>query len=254
MSARSGSLRWLICRLPKQPVDGLGILLSDCDRRPLLCTGFRGPDVGGRCWDRGMSAIAHPPRHLVSRTVARLHAELDQIVDASTWSMDPVETRSTLVALTRLKAQVSGARSQGRGACRRPSGRRGRGCDEHGVLVGAPDEDDASRRTPGGEARARPGGPPGDARGTRRRRGARGPGARHRDGSRRAARRPRPRPGGPGRGTPRRRSSAPRRHAPCKLLGQRLLEVVAPDAGRRPRGKAARTRGSAGSSGLSGSR
>ena len=55
------------------------------------------------------ATTAHPPFHAVARAVARMHAELDDIADASTWSMDPEETRATLVELTRLAARVGEA-------------------------------------------------------------------------------------------------------------------------------------------------
>jgi hypothetical protein len=53
-----------------------------------------------------MTAIA-TPRHRVSVAVAHAHTELDTVVDASMWSMDPAETASTLVAVTRLKARLA---------------------------------------------------------------------------------------------------------------------------------------------------
>ena len=53
-----------------------------------------------------MTATAHPT-HRVSVAVAHVHAELDTVTDVPLWSMDPAETASTLVELTRLKAQVT---------------------------------------------------------------------------------------------------------------------------------------------------
>ncbi|MGY2701297.1 DUF222 domain-containing protein [Nocardioides sp. HB32] len=52
-----------------------------------------------------MTAIA-TPRHRVSVATAHLHAELDAVADASVWSMDPVETGQTLVALQRAEARL----------------------------------------------------------------------------------------------------------------------------------------------------
>ena len=54
-----------------------------------------------------MSAIPHPPRHAIARAVARIRAELADQVDASVWSMDPDETRDTLVRLTELEAGIA---------------------------------------------------------------------------------------------------------------------------------------------------
>jgi hypothetical protein len=53
-----------------------------------------------------MTAIA-TPRHRVSVAVAHAHVELDEVVDSSMWSMDPAETATTLVAVTRLEARVA---------------------------------------------------------------------------------------------------------------------------------------------------
>src|SRR3954451_24513201 len=53
-----------------------------------------------------MTAIA-TPRHRVSVAVAHAHTELDAVADASMWSMDPAETASTLVEVTRLKAKLA---------------------------------------------------------------------------------------------------------------------------------------------------
>src|SRR4051794_11049506 len=53
-----------------------------------------------------MTAIA-TPTHRVSVAIAHAHTELDAVVDASMWSMDPAETASTLVEVTRLKAKVA---------------------------------------------------------------------------------------------------------------------------------------------------
>src|SRR5689334_5966417 len=52
-----------------------------------------------------MTAIA-TPRHRVSVATAYVHAELDAVVDASVWSMDPLETAATLVALVRAEARL----------------------------------------------------------------------------------------------------------------------------------------------------
>ena len=53
-----------------------------------------------------MTAIA-TPRHRVSVAVARAHADLDPVADASVWSMDPAETKTTLVEVTRLESRVA---------------------------------------------------------------------------------------------------------------------------------------------------
>ncbi|GAA1146968.1 HNH endonuclease signature motif containing protein [Nocardioides aquiterrae] len=47
------------------------------------------------------------PRHRISVAVAHAHAELDTVTDASVWSMTPEETRTTLVEITRLKARAA---------------------------------------------------------------------------------------------------------------------------------------------------
>jgi len=46
------------------------------------------------------------PRHRVAVTTAWLRAEVDGLGDASLWSMTADEAASTLVELTRLRAQV----------------------------------------------------------------------------------------------------------------------------------------------------
>ena len=53
-----------------------------------------------------MTALAQP-RHVVSRAVAALETTLDEITDASLWSMDPDETAATLVHLTQVAARVA---------------------------------------------------------------------------------------------------------------------------------------------------
>ncbi|MGY2701135.1 hypothetical protein [Nocardioides sp. HB32] len=52
-----------------------------------------------------MTAIA-TPRHRVGVATEHVHAELDAVADASVWSMDPVETGQTLVALQRAEARL----------------------------------------------------------------------------------------------------------------------------------------------------
>jgi hypothetical protein len=52
-----------------------------------------------------MTAMA-TPRHRVSAATAQMRAIADTVTDASVWSMNYGETRSTLVELSRLKAQV----------------------------------------------------------------------------------------------------------------------------------------------------
>src|SRR6478609_268543 len=46
------------------------------------------------------------PRHRVASATAQMRSVADSVVDASVWSMDAAVTRSTLVELTRLEAQV----------------------------------------------------------------------------------------------------------------------------------------------------
>jgi len=53
-----------------------------------------------------MTAQTHP-RHHVSRAVADLHTLLDQVTDASLWSMDTTETAHTLTELTRAAARLA---------------------------------------------------------------------------------------------------------------------------------------------------
>jgi hypothetical protein len=54
-----------------------------------------------------MSAIANPPRHQVARAIADAHLLLDEVADASMWSMDPEETATALREATRLAARVA---------------------------------------------------------------------------------------------------------------------------------------------------
>ena len=53
-----------------------------------------------------MTAMAHP-RHRVSVAVARAHAEIDAVADASVWSMGRDETTATLTDLTRLESRLA---------------------------------------------------------------------------------------------------------------------------------------------------
>src|SRR5919112_1396275 len=53
-----------------------------------------------------MTAMA-TPRHQVSVAVARAHADLDPVADAAVWSLDPAETRATLLEVTRLESRVA---------------------------------------------------------------------------------------------------------------------------------------------------
>jgi hypothetical protein len=53
-----------------------------------------------------MTAIANP-RHRVSVAVAHAHTDLGGVVEASVWSMDAAETATTLVEITRLKSKVA---------------------------------------------------------------------------------------------------------------------------------------------------
>src|SRR3954469_14314627 len=53
-----------------------------------------------------MTAMA-TPRHQVSAAVARMREAADAVTDASVWSMDPAQTKATLVEVTRLEAQVA---------------------------------------------------------------------------------------------------------------------------------------------------
>src|SRR6478735_8890651 len=46
------------------------------------------------------------PRHRVASATAQMRAVADSVVDASVWSMDDADARTTLVELTRLEAQV----------------------------------------------------------------------------------------------------------------------------------------------------
>jgi hypothetical protein len=52
------------------------------------------------------------PRHRVASATAQLRGIADTLVDASVWSMDPVEAAITLVELTRLESQVTELRSR----------------------------------------------------------------------------------------------------------------------------------------------
>src|SRR4051794_16697376 len=53
-----------------------------------------------------MTAIA-TPRHRVSVATAHVHAELDNVRDASVWSMDPSETAATLQSLSKARARLA---------------------------------------------------------------------------------------------------------------------------------------------------
>ena len=54
-----------------------------------------------------MTAAVHPPRHQVSRAVAAIHALLDRVQEASTWSMPAEEAAATLAEVTRLVARTA---------------------------------------------------------------------------------------------------------------------------------------------------
>src|SRR4051794_31566771 len=68
--------------------------------------------VGGRRKPGPMTAEAWLPtrRHPVAEVVERLHRELDAVADAITWSMSAEEAGAALVQLTRLDARVAGLR------------------------------------------------------------------------------------------------------------------------------------------------
>src|SRR3954471_18131637 len=53
-----------------------------------------------------MTEIA-PPRHRASVATAHVHAELDDVRDASVWSMDPSETAATLQSLSKARARLA---------------------------------------------------------------------------------------------------------------------------------------------------
>ncbi len=53
-----------------------------------------------------MTAVTHP-RHQVSRAVAQLETTLDEVADASLWSMPTEETAEALVRLTRVAARLT---------------------------------------------------------------------------------------------------------------------------------------------------
>ncbi|MEO5852260.1 MAG: HNH endonuclease, partial [Nocardioides sp.] len=52
-------------------------------------------------------ARTHGPRHRVAVFVAAAHSHLRGLADVPVWSMNAQETASTLVGLTRLRAQVA---------------------------------------------------------------------------------------------------------------------------------------------------
>ncbi|WP_085872898.1 MULTISPECIES: HNH endonuclease signature motif containing protein [unclassified Nocardioides] len=55
-----------------------------------------------------MATSTHnPPRHVISRAVVSMRAQVADLTDASVWSMDRDETASTLVACTELEAMVT---------------------------------------------------------------------------------------------------------------------------------------------------
>ena len=98
---------------------------------------------------------AHPPFHTVARAVARLGEVLDEVADASVWSMDPDETRSTLVELTRASARL--AELELRVAAHAESIEVGEatGATSTAELVGTPDPADPDRGAPQGQPRYR---------------------------------------------------------------------------------------------------
>src|SRR3954469_3731642 len=65
----------------------------------------------GAGWLGCMTAMT-TPRHQVASATAQLRDVADSLVDASVWSMDAVETASTLLELTRLESQVVELRSR----------------------------------------------------------------------------------------------------------------------------------------------
>ena len=65
--------------------------------------------VGGWCLTGVMSegVLTPDPRHRVARFVASTRADLDDLADVSAWSMSAAETREAMVELTRLEAQIA---------------------------------------------------------------------------------------------------------------------------------------------------
>ena len=53
-----------------------------------------------------MTAVA-TPHHRVSVATAHVHAELDDVANASVWSMDAVETAATLQSLSKARARLA---------------------------------------------------------------------------------------------------------------------------------------------------
>ena len=51
--------------------------------------------------------VGPDPRHRVARFVASTRADLDDLAEASLWSMSRGEAAATLLELTRLRAQVT---------------------------------------------------------------------------------------------------------------------------------------------------
>ena len=88
------------------------------------------------------------PRHQVASATAQLRDVADSLVDVSVWSMSVAEAASTLVELTRLEAQVVELEVSGRSPRRRAAGRPRRRRHVHGELARPPDQEtrpDAAR-------------------------------------------------------------------------------------------------------------
>ena len=53
------------------------------------------------------TSTQHPPRHVISRAVAGMRAQVADLTETSVWSMDRDETAATLVGLTELEAMLA---------------------------------------------------------------------------------------------------------------------------------------------------
>src|SRR3954451_4773898 len=94
-----------------------------------------------------MTAMA-TPRHRVAVTVAQMRDLAGSVTDASVWSMDAAETTTTLIELSRLKAQVAELEA-----------RVAEHADDEAVDAWAPDPADQARGARPSEARPSPGHP-----------------------------------------------------------------------------------------------
>ena len=94
-------------RNPRSPTPEATFRPQPRHRKPLSTEGFQArTSVGGQCWNRSMTAIAHQP-HPVTRALAGARDQLHAVAGVPVWSMDATETTATIDEIQSAKAQLA---------------------------------------------------------------------------------------------------------------------------------------------------